>query len=96
MPPRLAPDDGAATSLFGSLVVRVSGKLLIVTIPRQSRGLSFMSRSKRLIGVANAAPLWEPPKGGVSVTKSDLAVENVISGHCFTQPVFLVFPMVVL
>jgi len=27
-----------------------------VTIPRQSRGLSFMSRSKRLIGVANAAP----------------------------------------
>ncbi len=27
-----------------------------VNIPRQSRGLSFMSRSKRLKGVANAAP----------------------------------------
>ena len=27
-----------------------------VTIPRQSRGLSFVSRSKRLCGVANAAP----------------------------------------
>ncbi len=59
-----------------------------VTIPRQSRGLSFMSRSKRLFGVATAAPSWEPPKGGVSVTETDLAVENVISGHCFTQPVF--------
>jgi hypothetical protein len=60
----------------------------LVTIPRQSRGLSFMSRSKRLKGVATAAPSWEPPKGGVSVTETDLAVENVISGHCFTQPVF--------
>jgi len=27
-----------------------------VTIPRQSRGLSFVSRSKRLFGVANATP----------------------------------------
>ena len=27
-----------------------------VTIPRQSRGLSIVSRSKRLDGVANAAP----------------------------------------
>ena len=27
-----------------------------VTIPLQSRGLSFVSRSKRLAGVANAAP----------------------------------------
>ncbi len=32
------------------------GCVIQVTIPRQSRGLSFMSRSKRLIGVANAAP----------------------------------------
>jgi hypothetical protein len=37
-------DGGAMSSDFG------------VTIPRQSRGLSFMSRSKRLNGVANAAP----------------------------------------
>jgi hypothetical protein len=29
-----------------------------VTIPRQSRGLSFVSRSKRLSGVANAAPMF--------------------------------------
>ncbi len=60
----------------------------LVTIPRQSRGLSFMSRSKRFTGVANAGPSWEPPKGGVPVTGTDLAVENVISGHCYTQPIF--------
>ena len=36
------------------LEITVNGKA--VTIPRQSRGLSYMSRSKRLIGVANAAP----------------------------------------
>ncbi|HRZ35466.1 MAG TPA: transposase [Candidatus Paceibacterota bacterium] len=53
-----------------------------VTIPRQSRGLSFMSRSKRLVGVANAAPSWGPPKGGVPVTETDRAVVNVFSGHC--------------
>jgi hypothetical protein len=33
--------------------LRLAGK---VTIPRQSRGLCFVSRSKRLDGVANAAP----------------------------------------
>ena len=32
---------------------------LWVSIPRQSRGLWFVSRSKRLAGVANAAPnVW--------------------------------------
>ncbi len=30
---------------------------LIVRIPRQSRGLLIVSRSKRLFGVANAAPV---------------------------------------
>jgi len=28
----------------------------LVTIPRQSRGPSFVSRSKRLVGVAGVAP----------------------------------------
>src|SRR3984957_11092936 len=31
--------------------------IVSVSIPRQSRGLYFMSRSKRLFGVADAAPL---------------------------------------
>lgn len=56
--------------------------------PPAKPGVSFMSRSKWLIGVANAAPAWEPPKGGVSVPETDLVVEKVVSGHCFTHPVF--------
>ena len=35
-----------------------------VNIPRQSRGLYDVSRSKRLFGVANAAPCCGPPCGG--------------------------------
>src|SRR5579884_2494563 len=36
----------------------------LVNIPRQSRGLYDVSRSKRLFGVANAAPCCGPPCGG--------------------------------
>ncbi|MBM3787264.1 MAG: hypothetical protein FJW30_23140 [Acidobacteria bacterium] len=37
---------------YNGLRVKMGG----VTIPRQSRGPSFVSRSKRLVGVAGAAP----------------------------------------
>ena len=41
--------------------------LVEVTIPRQSRGHSVVSRSKRLVGVANAAPhSWSHRFGGDS------------------------------
>ena len=41
--------------------------LFLVTIPRQSRGHSVVSRSKRLVGVANAAPhSWSHRFGGDS------------------------------
>ena len=35
-----------------------------VSIPRQSRGLYVVSRSKRLLGVAGAPPMCGPPEGG--------------------------------
>jgi len=48
-------------TLIGLILVALYHPLLLafdalVTIPRQSRGPSFVSRSKRLVGVAGAAP----------------------------------------
>jgi hypothetical protein len=66
-----------------------------VIIPRQSRGLCFVSRSKRLDGVANAAP---NSRGHLSVAGSApqshlvqshvffLLVFDVVADHCLVPP----------
>ncbi len=46
----------APQELRGQVLSFVLASLIRVTIPRQSRGLSFVSRSKRQYGVANANP----------------------------------------
>jgi hypothetical protein len=66
-----------------------------VSIPRQSRGLSVVSRSKRLCGVADAAPrfCW-PPRGGLLLPKLQLfqpfvfllPAADVFADHPFVAP----------
>jgi hypothetical protein len=54
-------NEYAGLELLGSLASFGAVRAIVVgvevTIPRQSRGLSFVSRSKRLSGVANATPI---------------------------------------
>ena len=53
---RYAKQMGDQRFSSGFVLNEVQTAFNVVSIPRQSRGLYFVSRSKRLCGVANAAP----------------------------------------
>jgi len=62
----------AATAIANPACV-TRAETACVTIPRQSRGHSIVSRSKRQFGVANAAPhSWSHRFGGDSSPQAEL------------------------
>ena len=82
--------EGTSTSKLRLLAAAPHVKR--VTIPRQSRGLSDVSRSKRLEGVADAAPhCWSHLIGGCSSPQAKLLqsfvllflISDVVANHGF-------------